>query len=118
MGRVIHDGDGPSKDNFAGQPTVRATNTAKYVQSFDEIAVRTEEPSPHDPLVPRGSPKRDPKEHSVGTPSRLQGYDHRQNTRADPKTYFRDTPQSAKEKQDKRPDRLGRYHQQAGEDIS
>ena len=118
MTTVIHDNDGPAKDNFAGQPTVRATATAKYVQSFDEISIRTEEPAVAGPLVPRGNPKRDTKESGVGTPSRLQGYDERQNTRADPKTMFRDTPQSAKDKQDKRPNRLYRFRIEAGEDIS
>ena len=117
MRNVVRDSDGPSKDNFAGQPTVRANGTAKYLQSFDEIAIRTEEPAVADGYVPRGSPKRDPKENGVGAPSRLQGYDERQNTRADNKILFRDTPQSAKDKQDKRPDRLRRYTQQAGEDI-
>lgn len=110
--------DGVARDNFAGQPTERATDTAKYVQSFDEVSIRTEEPAVHDPWIPRGNPKRDPRQSSTGEPQRLQGYDERQNTRAEPKTMFRDTPQSAKDKQDKRPDRLYRYRLQAGEEIT
>ena len=113
----ISKGDGPSQDNFAGNPTTRATTTAKFVQSYDEIAIRTEEPAPSSPLIPRGNPARDPKQAAVGEADRIQGYDDAQNTRAQPQTYFRDTPPSEKGAKDQRPDWLYRYTDHAGEQL-
>lgn len=102
----------------ASKPNNPAVGTAKYLQSFDEIAIRTEQPATTDGYVVRGNPRRDALLDDLpAVPQRLQAYDERQNPRADPQTFFRDTPQSAKDQQDKRPDWLYRFRQQAGEDI-
>lgn len=112
-------GVGIAQQGGWGPSTVQANSTAKYVQSFDEISVRQEEPAPTDGYVPRGSPKRDTLfDDMPAVPQRLQAYDERQNTRSDNQTFFRDTPQSAKDKQDKRPDWLYKYTSEAGEDIT
>ena len=108
------------KDNFAGQPTVRATETAKFVQSFDEVSLRQEQPGTMPGgWVPKGSPKRDTLFPDLpAQPMRLQAYDERQNVGADNQTLSRDTPESDKGKKDQRPDWLYRFTSEAGEDIT
>lgn len=117
MGRVVHDGGSKSPKMSANAPSGRATDTAKYVQSFEEVAIMTEQPSPADPWVPRGNPKRDVHQDGLGVPGRLSAYDDRRNLRADPQTFFRDTPESVKSDKDARPDRLRTYRLQSGEVI-
>ena len=118
MGRVIHDDGNKSPKMNANAPASRpATATGKYVQSFDEIAVMTEQPAKAAPWVPRGNPKRDSTTPANGTPRLLASYDDRQNLRADGKVLVRETPDSKKTDKDARPNGLRVYRQQAGEDL-
>ena len=115
------------KDNFAGAPTVRATETAKNLQSFDEISIMTEQPSPAGPLIPRGSPRKGLTGDTTdgarvaaanSTPKRLAELDDATNLRADNQILTRATPTSDKGTKSSKPTfKLRTYTDAAGENL-
>lgn len=120
MGRVQYDtGAALPKQSPArgGNAPTGSPATAKYVQSFEEVATQTEQPSKAAPWVTRGNPKRDPIPDGQHEPNLLVVLDDRVNIRADGKVLVRETPDSKKSDKDSRPNGLRVYRQQAGEDI-
>jgi hypothetical protein len=115
------------KENFAGAPTVRATETAKNLQSFDEITIMSEQPATASPWIPRGSPRKGLTGDTTdgftvaadnATPKMLVEKDDATNIRADNQILTRATPTSSKADRDKRPSfKLRTYTDAAGENL-
>jgi len=115
------------KENFAGAPLVRATETAKGLQSFDEVTIMSEQPATASPWIPRGNPRKglsgdssngDRVAAANSTPKRLSELDDAVNLRADNQILTRATPTSNKGDRDKRPTfKLRTYTDAAGENL-
>ena len=115
------------KDNFAGAPTVRATETAKGLQSFDEISIMSEKPATASPWIPRGSPRKGLTGDTTdgarvaaanSTPRGLKELDDAVNLRADNQILTRATPTSDKATKSSKPTfKLRTYTDAAGENL-
>ena len=114
------------KENFAGVASVNAEGTAKYLQSFEEMAIMQEAPPATGGYVPRGKPRKglsgDPTDGARSaadgaTPKFLSERDDATNIRADNQILTRATPTSSKSERDKRPNKLRTYTDAAGEGL-
>lgn len=110
------------KQNFAGAPNVRATETAKNLQSFDEITIMSEQPATTEGYVPRGTPKKGLSGEAalvqhVDGPRLLSFYDPADNKRADNTILTRATPTSQKGEKSVKPKYLRTYTDMEGENI-